>query len=51
MRVLFAVWPAVPHLYPAVPLAWALQGAGHEVSVASHADLSHEIRCRRCGRR
>jgi glycosyltransferase (activator-dependent family) len=36
MRVLFVIFPATAHLYPIVPLAWALQAAGHEVRVASH---------------
>lgn len=35
MRVLFTIFPATAHLYPVVPLAWALQSAGHEVVVAS----------------
>jgi glycosyltransferase (activator-dependent family) len=37
MRVLFTIFPATAHLYPIVPLAWALQAAGHQVCVASHA--------------
>lgn len=40
MRVLFVVWPGPAHLYPVVPLAWALQGAGHEVRVGSHPSMS-----------
>ncbi|MFQ6194413.1 nucleotide disphospho-sugar-binding domain-containing protein [Streptomyces sp. NPDC000405] len=43
MRVLFTVWPATAHLYPVVPLAWALQSAGHEVCVASHPALAPTI--------
>ncbi|MEC4017331.1 activator-dependent family glycosyltransferase [Streptomyces sp. H27-D2] len=43
MRVLFTVWPMTAHLYPTIPLAWALQGAGHEVCVASHPALSGAI--------
>ncbi|MEV5986229.1 activator-dependent family glycosyltransferase [Streptomyces sp. NPDC052051] len=35
MRVLFTIFPTTAHLYPAIPLAWALQSAGHEVVVAS----------------
>ncbi|GGT35566.1 activator-dependent family glycosyltransferase [Streptomyces chromofuscus] len=35
MRVLFTIFPTSAHLYPAIPLAWALQSAGHEVVVAS----------------
>lgn len=34
MRVLFTVCPAQGHLFPLVPLAWALRAAGHEVLVA-----------------
>ncbi|WP_327028757.1 DUF1205 domain-containing protein [Micromonospora sp. NBC_01740] len=40
MRVVFALWPNPAHLYPLVPLAWALQSAGHEVRVASHPVLA-----------
>ncbi len=40
MRVMFAMWPAPAHLYPALPVAWALQGAGHEVCVVSAHDLA-----------
>ena len=43
MRVLFSVWPMTAHLYPVVPLASALQGAGHEVCVTSTPDLSGAI--------
>lgn len=35
MRVLFTIFPTSAHLYPVIPLAWALQSAGHEVVVAS----------------
>lgn len=38
MRVLFAVFPATAHTLPVVPLAWALQNAGHEVRIATHPD-------------
>lgn len=38
MRVLFNIYPnSRAHLFPMVPLAWALQSAGHEVRIASHA--------------
>ena len=40
MRVAFALWPNPVHLYPMVPLAWALRAAGHEVYVASHPALA-----------
>ncbi|MEU5903180.1 nucleotide disphospho-sugar-binding domain-containing protein [Micromonospora sp. NPDC047467] len=43
MRVLITVYPAVAHLYPVVPYAWALQSAGHEVRVASHAGFADTI--------
>lgn len=39
MRVAFAVWPAPAHLYPVIPLAWALRAAGHEVCVVSHPSI------------
>lgn len=35
MRVLFTVPPALGHLFPVIPLAWAFRAAGHEVLVAS----------------
>ncbi|WP_432840324.1 nucleotide disphospho-sugar-binding domain-containing protein [Dactylosporangium sp. CA-092794] len=34
MRVLLTTWAWPSHLYPMVPLGWALQAAGHEVRVA-----------------
>lgn len=43
MRVLFTVPPGAAHLPPIVPLAWALQSAGHEVCVASHPDMADLI--------
>ncbi|NJQ14052.1 nucleotide disphospho-sugar-binding domain-containing protein [Streptomyces bohaiensis] len=43
MRVLFVTWPAAAHLFPAVPLAWALQAAGHQVRVVSHPALAHAV--------
>lgn len=43
MRALFTVYPAIAHLYPIVPYAWALQSAGHEVRVASHAGFAGAI--------
>ncbi|WP_282613977.1 nucleotide disphospho-sugar-binding domain-containing protein [Streptomyces sp. XM4193] len=43
MRVLICVWPAAAHLYPGVPLAWALRAAGHEVRVASHPSLADAV--------
>ncbi len=38
MRVLFSVSPGVGHLFPTIPLAWALRAAGHDVLVATAAD-------------
>lgn len=35
MRVLFVTVPAAGHIFPLVPLAWALRADGHEVLVAS----------------
>lgn len=43
MRILIAVAPLTAHLYPSVPLAWALQSAGHEVRVAGNTTLVEEI--------
>ncbi|MFV2174385.1 nucleotide disphospho-sugar-binding domain-containing protein [Actinomadura sp. LOL_016] len=43
MRVLFVVYPSHAHLWPAVPTAWALQSAGHEVRVATHANFSASV--------
>ncbi|MCX0241685.1 MULTISPECIES: nucleotide disphospho-sugar-binding domain-containing protein [Streptomyces] len=43
MRVAFAVWPAAAHLYPFVPLAWALRAAGHDVVVVSHPTLGPTV--------
>ena len=43
MRVLFSIFPGAAHLYPVVPLARALLGAGHEVRVASHPEMTDAI--------
>jgi UDP:flavonoid glycosyltransferase YjiC (YdhE family) len=43
MRVLVTPYPSVAHLLPFVPLAWALQNAGHEVRVASHFSITSDI--------
>ncbi|MGS2642369.1 activator-dependent family glycosyltransferase [Streptosporangium sp. LJ11] len=43
MRVLILALPVKAHIYPHVPLAWALRAAGHEVCVASQPDLVDEI--------
>ncbi|MGW7543096.1 nucleotide disphospho-sugar-binding domain-containing protein [Streptomyces sp. NPDC054770] len=39
MRVLFTSLPGIGHLFPMVPLAWALQAAGHTVLVATDRDF------------
>lgn len=39
MRVLFTLFPSLSHLFPVVPVAHALQAAGHEVCVAFHEGL------------
>ena len=38
MRVLFTSPPGVGHLFPTVPLAWALRAAGHDVLVGTAAE-------------
>ncbi|MGH3900507.1 MAG: activator-dependent family glycosyltransferase [Pseudonocardiaceae bacterium] len=38
MRVLVTPFSARSHLYNVVPIAWALQNAGHEVRVSCHPD-------------
>jgi Erythromycin biosynthesis protein CIII-like, N-terminal domain/Erythromycin biosynthesis protein CIII-like, C-terminal domain len=44
MRVLFTIYPnSLAHLYPVVPLAWALQSAGHEVRIATHHSSVDQI--------
>ncbi|HET6858187.1 MAG TPA: activator-dependent family glycosyltransferase [Streptomyces sp.] len=43
MRILFTVFPGPSHLPPVVPLAWALQAAGHEVLLASHPGMAERI--------
>ncbi|MBM2620125.1 DUF1205 domain-containing protein [Actinoplanes sp. LDG1-06] len=43
MKVLFAIDPSIAHLYPMVPLAWALQNAGHEVRLASFGGFADRI--------
>ena len=43
MRVLIVVAPVTAHLYPSVPLAQALQSAGHEVRVASNTAMGDRI--------
>lgn len=43
MRVMFTTLPFKAHLYPRVPLAWALRAAGHEVCVVSQPELTEEV--------
>ncbi|WP_329462005.1 nucleotide disphospho-sugar-binding domain-containing protein [Streptomyces sp. NBC_01431] len=43
MRVLFAVFPATSHTLPVIPLAWALQNAGHEVRIVTHPDSTGPV--------
>lgn len=43
MRVLFATWDMTGHLFPMVPLAWAMRAAGHEVTVVSNPRLVPNI--------
>ncbi len=43
MRALLTVHPAVGHLHPLVPVARALEGAGHEVAVASAPSFRGEV--------
>jgi glycosyltransferase len=42
MRVLFTALGGRPHLYPLVPLAWALRTGGHEVRFASSPNLADD---------
>jgi UDP:flavonoid glycosyltransferase YjiC (YdhE family) len=44
MKVLFTTWAWPSHLFPMVPLAWALRSAGHEVRIASGPELERTIR-------
>jgi UDP:flavonoid glycosyltransferase YjiC (YdhE family) len=43
MRVLFTTQPGTGHLHPLVPIARALEDAGHEVAVASSASFRETI--------
>ncbi|WJK42568.1 DUF1205 domain-containing protein [Solwaraspora sp. WMMA2056] len=43
MRVLFTMFPSYVHLYPLAPVAWALQSAGHEVRIATHAGFAGAV--------
>ena len=43
MKALFTVQPAIGHLHPLVPVARALEGAGHEVAFCSSAGFRREV--------
>jgi glycosyltransferase len=43
VRILFTCQAALPHLFPMVPLAWALRAAGHEVRIASGTPVVDQI--------
>jgi UDP:flavonoid glycosyltransferase YjiC (YdhE family) len=43
MRALFTVQPAIGHLHPLVPVAQALDSAGHEVAFCSSASFRAEV--------
>ncbi|WP_320774429.1 nucleotide disphospho-sugar-binding domain-containing protein [Streptomyces sp. CRN 30] len=42
MRVLLVAFPLRAHVYDLVPLAWALQSAGHEVDVVSQSGMTDD---------
>lgn len=44
MRVLVSCYPAASHLFPLVPLGWALRAAGHEVRVAAPPSFAPVVR-------
>lgn len=44
MRVLFTTTPHCGHLFPMVPLAWALRCAGHQVLVAGPRSIAKTVR-------
>ena len=46
VRILISTWPAHGHLLPMLPLARAAQRAGHDVVVASGAEMAVEARRR-----
>ena len=43
MRILISTWGWRSHFYCLVPLAWALQTAGHEVLVATQPGLAPAV--------
>ena len=46
MRILFTSNPLVGHVFPLLPLMYAARNAGHEVMVATGAELIPELRTR-----
>src|SRR5688500_1722866 len=46
VRILISTWPAHGHLLPMLPLARAAARAGHDVVVASGAEMATEARSR-----
>ncbi|MGW0826090.1 activator-dependent family glycosyltransferase [Streptomyces sp. NPDC002845] len=40
---MIAAWPSTTHIYPLVPIAWALQSAGHEVRVATYPTMAEAV--------
>ncbi|MET0324270.1 MAG: glycosyltransferase [Ilumatobacteraceae bacterium] len=46
MRILISTWPAHGHLLPMLPVARAAQRSGHDVVVASGAEMAGEARRR-----
>jgi UDP:flavonoid glycosyltransferase YjiC (YdhE family) len=43
MRILFTSWDWSGHLFPMVPLGWALRAAGHEVLVATDPSFAPTV--------
>jgi MGT family glycosyltransferase len=43
MKALFTVQPAIGHLHPLIPVAQALESAGHEVAFCSSASFRPEV--------
>lgn len=44
MRILFVTSPGIGHIFPSVPIAWALRSAGHDVLMATSG--YHDIAAR-----
>lgn len=43
MRVAMVLWPTPAHLFPFIPLAWALRAGGHEVVFMSHPSIGEAV--------